>query len=241
MENSNVSRDELGEQLRDRLTGPILSRLRQAVALHLWESRAIRVSADEPFRLASGNSSPIYIDCRRVVSNPSFMRLYNATAAMMLERKGARFDVVAGGETAGIPYGAYLASALSAPFIYIRKQPKAYGTGSRVEGELKPGARVLLVEDLITDGGSKLGFLDAVKEVGGEITDALVLFDRQQGGGDLLAGRNVALHSVCDRTTAFAAGHSAALLSDGERSSCDDYFRDPKAWHQLRGLSYEEP
>ncbi len=240
MENTEGLPTASGEALRDQLTGPILSRLRQAVALHLWESRAIRVSVDEPFRLASGNSSPIYIDCRRVVSDPSFMRLYSTTAAMMLERKGASFDVLAGGETAGIPYGAYLASVLAVPFVYIRKKAKAYGTGSRVEGALKPGSRVLLVEDLITDGGSKLGFLEAVREVGGEITDTLVLFDRQQGGGDLLAEHDVALHAVCDRATAFAAGHSAALLNDGEHSSCEDYFRDPKAWHQLRGLTFHE-
>ena len=239
MEHEDVLRAQSEEQLRDRLTGPILSRLRQAVALSLWEHRAVRVNAEEPFRLASGNLSPIYIDCRRVISTPSFMRLFTTTAAMILERKEARFDAVAGGETAGIPYGSYLAQELALPFVYIRKKAKAYGTGSRVEGRLDSGARVLLVEDLITDGGSKLGFLDAVTEVGASVTDALVLFDRQQKGAELLAERGVTLHAVCDRATTFAVGHSAALISDEDRSSCEDYFRDPKTWHEMRGLAYQ--
>lgn len=224
---------------QDELTGAIVSRLRQAVALYLWEHQAIRVNAEQPFTLASGNQSPIYIDCRKVVSDPSFMRLYNTAAITLLERRGASFQVVAGGETAGIPYGAYLASALSLPFIYIRKKPKGYGTTSRLEGMLPAGADVLLVEDLITDGGSKVGFLDAVRDAGAKVTDALVLFDREQGGGDLLAGQGVTLHSVCDRTTAFAMGNSAGLLDDLTRDSCNDYFRDPEAWHAQRDLPYK--
>ena len=227
-----------GDGSPEALTGAIVSRLRQTVALFLWEHQAIRVSAEQPFKLASGNMSPIYIDCRRVVSDPCFMRLYNTAAATLLQRRAASFQVVAGGETAGIPYGAYLASALSLPFIYIRKKPKGYGTTSRLEGMLPAGSDVLLVEDLITDGGSKIGFLDAVRDAGAKVTDALVLFDREQGGTELLASHGVTLHSVCDRTTAFAMGNSAGLLDDLTRESCNDYFRDPEVWHAKRGFTY---
>ena len=160
----------------DDPTDPILSRLREAAALWLWELGAVRVRPDEPFRLASGNSSPIYVNCRRVISEPGFMQLFSAAATAICGRRGVAVDAVAGGETAGIPFAAYLARALARPMVYVRKKAKGHGLAARVEGHLEEGSRVLLVEDLITDGGSKLGFLDALAAAGGEVSDALVLF-----------------------------------------------------------------
>ena len=227
-------------EIEGRLTGLILSRLRQALALTLWDHGAVKVSSEEPFTLASGNRSPIYVDCRRVISDPSFLRLFTAVASLILDRHDVDVDVVAGGETAGIPYGAVLAQALARPFVYVRKKPKGYGTASRVEGALAEGSRVVLVEDLITDGGSKLGFLDALAEVGAEVTDVVVLFDRQQGGGDLLAEQGVRLHAVTDRKTAFAVGNSSGLMNETQQRSCDEYFRDARAWHENRGYPWHD-
>ncbi|MEM1180229.1 MAG: orotate phosphoribosyltransferase [Acidobacteriota bacterium] len=223
------------------LTGAILSRLRQAASLLLWEQGAVQVNAEEPFRLASGNVSPIYVDCRRVISNRSVLRTFTMVAGTILERHGADFDVIAGGETAGIPYAAVLAESLAKPLVYVRKKAKAYGTGSRVEGALAPGSKVLLVEDLITDGGSKLTFLDAIADAGASVSNVLVLFDRQQGGGDRLAERGVTLHAVTDRTTAFAVAGASGLISENARLSTDEYFRDPAAWHANRGYGWNAP
>ncbi|MEO1366050.1 MAG: orotate phosphoribosyltransferase [Acidobacteriota bacterium] len=220
------------------LTGAILSRLRQAASLLLWEQGAVHVNAEQPFRLASGNVSPIYVDCRRVISNRSLLRVFSAVSGMLLERHGAEFDVVAGGETAGIPYAAVLSEALAKPLVYVRKKAKAYGTTSRVEGALEPGSRVLLVEDLITDGGSKLTFLDAIDGAGASVSSVLVLFDRQQGGGEKLSERGVTLHAVTDRATAFAVAGASGLINENARLSTDEYFRDPAAWHANRGYPY---
>lgn len=223
----------------DPTSRSILDHLRRAAALRLWQLGAVRVQTTEPFRLASGNHSPIYVNCRRVISDPAFMQLFAATARLIVESAGLRFSVVAGGETAGIPFAAYLASSLALPMVYVRKKAKGYGIASRVEGHFEPGSRVLLVEDLITDGGSKLGFLDALAEAGGTVADALVLFDREQGGAALLASRQVTLHAVTDRVTALTAGEEAGHLGAEGRASVDAYFADPAAWHQARGLSYE--
>ena len=225
-------------QLTDPFTGPILSRLRQAAALLLWERGAVKVNSLEPFTLASGNVSPIYVDCRVVISSPRFLGLWSAIAAMLIERRGADIDVIAGGETAGIPYAACLAQALGKPLVYIRKKPKGYGTGSRIEGALDPGSRVLLVEDLITDGGSKIGFLEAIRQADCHIDHVLVLFDRQQGGAELLAAHGVELHSVTDRATAFSVASTLGLATEDERLSTEEYFRDPQAWHTKRGFAY---
>lgn len=223
------------------LSAPILQRLREATSLALWQHGAVQVRVgqvrgDDPFRLASGNFSPIYVDCRRPISDPVFLRLFTATSGLLLA--GTDFDVVAGGETAGIPYAAYLAQAVGKPMIYLRKKAKGYGTTSRVEGALAEGSRVLLVEDLITDGGSKVGFLDAIRGAGCSVTDAVVLFDRQQGGGDLLAGQDVRLHAVTDRTCAMDVARAEGLLDDDALASVEAYFADPAAWHEARGLSF---
>ncbi len=220
------------------LADPILGRLRQAIALYLWRLEAVRVAPEEPFRLASGNYSPIYVNCRRVISEPGFMQLFRAAAQLLLESRGVAACAVAGGETAGIPFAAYLAQALARPMVYVRKKAKGYGIASRVEGHLEQGARVLLVEDLITDGGSKLGFLDAVAEAGAEISDVLVLFDRQQGGAELLAGRGVTLHALADRASTLAVGEEAGVLAAEASGVVEAYFADPEGWHRERGLEY---
>ncbi len=227
-----------GTAAENSLDDAILSRLREAIALYLWQLEAVRVRPEEPFRLASGNHSPIYVNCRRVISEPCFMQLF-CTAATAICR-GVRIDAVAGGETAGIPFAACLAQVLARPLAYVRKKAKGYGIASRVEGHLAPGFRVLLVEDLITDGGSKLGFLEAVAEAGAEVRDVLVLFDRQQGGAELLDRRGVTLHAVADRGTTLAVGEAAGVLSAEAASGVRAYFRDPEQWHRARGLEYHQ-
>ena len=236
--------DAVPSRLRDpilsRLRDPILSRLREAIALHLWELGAVKVRPDEPFRLASGNHSPIYVNCRRVISDPGFMQLFCVAARRLCERRRVAVDVVAGGETAGIPFAAYLAQSLARPMVYVRKRAKGYGIASRVEGRISHGDRVLLVEDLITDGGSKLGFFDAIEEVGGEVRDVLVLFDRQQGGDRVLGSRGVRLHAVADRSTTLAVGEAAGVLSAAASRVVENYFQDPEAWHRSRGLEFRQ-
>ncbi|RMH19568.1 MAG: orotate phosphoribosyltransferase [Acidobacteria bacterium] len=217
---------------------PLLDHLRSALALALWREDAVRVRPDEPFRLASGNASPIYVDCRRAIASPELMRLFTAAAGELIAGRRLPCDVIAGGETAGIPFAAFLAAALARPMAYARKKAKGYGTGSRLEGRVVPGDRVLLVEDLITDGGSKLTFLDAIEEAGASVAGVLVLFDRQQGGAALLAERGVDLHALCDLDAALDAGQAAGLLSAAERRDVDAYRRDPAAWHAARGLRF---
>ena len=217
-------------------TDAMLRRLGEAVALSLWRLGAVRVQPEEPFQLASGNFSPIYVNCRRAISDPVTMELFVAASRLLFEHRTVHLDAVAGGETAGIPFAAYLASALGKPMVYVRKKPKGYGLASQVEGHLAPGSRVLLVEDLITDGGSKVGFLNALHAAGGKVEHALVLFDRQQGGKELLAGHGVTLHAVVDRHTALTVGEAEGQVTAEAGTSVQDYFEDPAGWQRARGL-----
>jgi orotate phosphoribosyltransferase len=212
----------------------LLHHLRQAAALGLWRAEAIRVNVQEPFTLASGQHSPIYVNCRRLISSPAFLGLFTAVVGVLQEEGALAFDAVAGGETAGIPFAAYLARDTGKPMLYVRKKPKGYGIASRVEGVLPTVAegppRVLLVEDLITDGGSKVGFIEALREAGATVEDALVLFDRQQGGAETLAEHGVRLTSVTDLATALAAAEGAGTLDAEDLAAVRAYLADPKGW-----------
>lgn len=220
------------EPSQTRLDPSLFRRLSEAVALRLWDLGAVKVDTEQPFRLASGQLSPIYVNCRRAISDPACMQLFVTAARLLCERRGVSFDVIAGGETAGIPYAAFLAANLGKPMIYVRKKPKGYGMASQVEGYVAPGQRVLLVEDLITDGGSKVGFLDALDAVDAVVEDTLVLFDRQQGGDELMAKHGVALHAIADRSTTLAVGVAEGRLGADDQESVEAYFADPEAWRQ---------
>ena len=144
----------------------------------LLEIRAVHFRSDEPYKLTSGLASPVYIDCRKLISYPAVRAaLMDFACAKLLRDAGfARFDAVAGGETAGIPFAAWIAERLALPMLYVRKQPKGFGRDAQIEGALAEGARVLLVEDLTTDGGSKLRFAEALRTAGAEVAHTFVIF-----------------------------------------------------------------
>jgi orotate phosphoribosyltransferase len=144
----------------------------------LLEIKAVLFNAREPFTWTSGRKSPVYVDCRKVISFPrARLALIDFAAATVLRDIGYEsIDSIAGGETAGIPYAAWLADRLGLPMQYVRKQPKGFGRMAQIEGVLREGDRALLVEDLATDGGSKLKFVEALRTAGATVTDAFVIF-----------------------------------------------------------------
>jgi orotate phosphoribosyltransferase len=144
----------------------------------LIETQAIQFNAERPFIFASGLASPTYCDCRKLISFP---RARAQLTVMMVETITREIgyesiDAVAGGETAGIPIAAWIADRLALPMLYVRKKPKGYGRNALVEGKLEEGQRVLLVEDLATDGGSKLHFVQGLREAGALVGHTIVWF-----------------------------------------------------------------
>jgi len=144
----------------------------------LLEIAAVHFRPQQPFILTSGRASPVYIDCRKIISFPRARRKIIELAVGLIEREVGfeSLDAVAGGETAGIPFAAWIADQLDLPMLYIRKKPKGFGRGAQIEGDMKAGARCLLVEDLATDGGSKVNFINAIRTAGGTVSHALVVF-----------------------------------------------------------------
>ncbi|HMB75525.1 MAG TPA: orotate phosphoribosyltransferase, partial [Kiloniellaceae bacterium] len=124
-----------------------------ATANILIEIEAVLFRPDDPFIFTSGRASPVYVDCRKIISFPrARARLMDMAVTQLAATAGSEaFDVVAGGETAGIPFAAWIAERLSLPMVYVRKKPKGFGRNAQIEGQFKEGDRVLLVEDLATD------------------------------------------------------------------------------------------
>ena len=147
-------------------------------ARDLLDIGAVNFRPEEPYTLTAGWASPVYIDCRWVISYPEQRKRIIGNAVKILERDVGldQFDAIAGGETAGIPYAAWIAEAIGKPMLYVRKKPKGFGRNARIEGNLEEGARVLLVEDLATDGGSKVNFVNALRESGAECNHTWVVF-----------------------------------------------------------------
>ena len=178
----------------------------------LLDIEAVHFNAETPFTFASGKKSPVYINCRRRISFPrirwmlmgflaaTILRDAGVKAATSLRDAGMKaFDNVAGGETAGIPFAALIAERLSLPMTYVRKHPKGYGQNARIEGEMAPGQRVLLVEDMATDGGSKMSFIEAIRATGATCGHAAVVFyyDTHPKAVPMLADAGVTLSWLC--------------------------------------------
>lgn len=147
-----------------------------AAARALLEIDAVLVRPQEPFTHTSGRLAPVYVDCRRLIAFPAARNAVMELAQAQLSGLVGEIDLIAGGETAGIPFAAFLAERLGLPMAYVRKQPKGFGRLARIEGALEPGQRVLLVEDLASDAGSKRLFVGALREAGASVAHIWVLF-----------------------------------------------------------------
>src|SRR3954466_4036772 len=170
----------------------------EITARMLLEVKAGLFFQDKPFIFTSGWASPVYIDCRKLIFYPRVRRQLVDFAAATLARDAGfeQFDVVAGGETAGIPYAAWIAERLALPMQYVRKKPKGFGRNAQIEGDVRAGARTLLVEDLTTDGASKINFVKALRDAGAIVEHVFVNFyyDIYPESKKVLSDLNVRLH-----------------------------------------------
>jgi len=145
------------------------------VAQRLLQIKAIKLSPQKPFTWASGVLSPIYCDNRLVLSHPE-IRDFVKQCLVEKSKDFGGFDAVAGVATAGIAHGMLLADALKLPFAYVRSKPKEHGRQNLIEGELPAGSKVLVIEDLISTGGSSLQAVEAVREAGLQVVGVLAIF-----------------------------------------------------------------
>lgn len=205
----------------------------------LLEIKAVNFEVETPYTLASGLVSPSYIDCRELISYPAIRStLIDFMIATVQRDVGFQaFDSVAGGETGGIPYGAWMADRMGLPMQYVRKQPKGYGKGAQVEGVLHEGQRVLLAEDMTTDGGSKIKFVNAIRAAGGVCTHtALVFFyDIFPNTVQNLAKHGITLHYLATWHDVLAEAKAGNYFDPATLTEVENFFADPLGWSKAHG------
>jgi orotate phosphoribosyltransferase len=222
--------------MNDSISELMLTEINEITSVQLWQLGAIKINISEPFKLVSGMYSPIYINCRKVISDSLFMQLFTSFAQTICRLREIRFEVVAGSESAGIPFAAYLSHSLALPMIYVRKAVKDHGISKLVEGSFPSNAVVILIDDVITDAGTKLNACSAIRDAGGLVSDVLVIFDREQGGRQALKDNNLQLTSLTDMSTALRVGRSVGAISNQDLDSITRYLADADSW-QLQRVS----
>ena len=205
----------------------------------LLDIEAIHCRPENPYIFTSGRASPVYIDCRKIISYPEARAKIMQHALKAIDRDigWSKIDVVAGGETAGIPFAAFLAALAKKPMIYVRKQPKGFGRLSQIEGVLDPGRRVVLVEDLTTDGKSKINFCAAIKRAGAVVDHAVVVFyygvypDAEAN----LAEAGIVLHALTDWKTTLEVAEARGYFDAEQVKVVREFLADPPRWSKAHG------
>jgi orotate phosphoribosyltransferase len=205
----------------------------------LLEIKAVNFRPEEPYILTSGWASPVYVDCRKVISFPRARARISElmTNAVLREVGFESADAIAGGETAGIPYAAWISDRLSLPMLYVRKKPKGFGRNAQIEGDFKEGDRVVLVEDLASDGASKVNFVTALRDAGARIDHSMVVFFYGVFPGALksLEEIGVTLNYLANWWDVLEVVEQEGQFDRRSIEAVRSFLHDPVQWSALHG------
>ena len=209
----------------------------EEIAKILVDIKSVNFAFKNYFTLTSGLKSPVYVDCRKIISFTEERDFIINKSIQYLSEKGIDNELIAGGETAGIPYAAFISQKLKKPMIYIRKKPKGFGINKQIEGQFNKNQSTLLVEDLATDGGSKITFVNAIREAGLIVKDIFVIFyydifDFQKSD---LSKLDVNMHSLCTWKNIVTYLEKNNIYTDSEIHSLKEFLNDPQGWRTKNG------
>jgi orotate phosphoribosyltransferase len=211
----------------------------EAAAKMLLEIKAVHFSSDKPFVFTSGWASPVYIDCRKIISYPRLRAamVEFAVATIVRDIGYESLDAVAGGETAGIPFAAWISERLMLPMQYVRKKSKGFGRNAQIEGEVIAGGRTLLVEDLATDGRSKVNFCRALRNAGAEVTHCFVLFyyDIFPQSDATMQELGVRLHYLTTWRDVLGAARANGHFAPQVLQEVENFLNQPAQWSAAHG------
>ncbi len=203
------------------------------------DTGAVRFMTDKPFIFTSGWASPVYNDSRWLISFPDVRGKLMDYAVETIDRDIGRdqIDTIAGGETAGIPFAAWVADRMHLPMQYVRKKPKGFGRGAQIEGKLDAGQRVLLVEDLATDGRSKVNFVKALRDADAKCDHCFVIFwyDIYPEGGKILRDLGVTLHYLTTWWDVLAVAKASGKFDPKMLAEVEKFMNDPAGWSKAHG------
>jgi len=208
------------------------------IAKILLENKAVKLSFNPPFTYTSGMKGPIYTDNRVLVSFVGARDTIVDGFLAAIKENNLEFDYVAGTATAGIPWAAFVAQKLGVPMIYIRPEPKGHGTGKQIEGFLEAGKRVLVVEDLVTTGGSSLKSVNVVKNEGKCICDSVLAIFTYGLGKSVKAfsEAGIKLFALTDLDELLKAAVASSFISADDEAKILEYKADPENWASKMGL-----
>ena len=206
----------------------------ELIAEKLIDIESVQFSFNNHFTLTSGLKSPVYVDCRKIISFVEERTFIMDSALKYLRTNNLEFDLIAGGETAGIPYAAFISANIKKPMIYVRKQPKGFGKNQQIEGNFKNNQKAILVEDLATDGGSKIIFVRAMREAGLVVKDIFVIFyyDIFNFEESALAELNVNIHSLCTWKDIISVLENRNTFSQNDIENLKEFLSRPDDWRE---------
>jgi len=202
----------------------------EKIAQDLLQIKAIKLSPQKPFTWASGLKSPIYCDNRMVLSYPS-LRTEVIDAYVECARKYVPFDLVAGVATAGIAHGALIADRLELPMIYIRSEAKKHGLGNQIEGFFEPGQKAIIIEDLLSTGGSSIRAVEAFKEAGGLVAGVVAIFTYGfKTCTDAFSHAQIPFTTITDYDTLLRIALKTGYINEEDHELLKSWNQDPQAW-----------
>jgi len=221
------------------MTGFDRQTISDTTAKMLLEVQAVHFNADKPYIFTSGWASPVYIDCRKLISYPRVRRalMEMAETTILRDIGYEQIDAVAGGETAGIPFAAWLSDRLMVPMQYVRKKPKGFGRNAQIEGLLTEGQRVLLVEDLTTDSRSKINFINALRTAGATVNHCFVLFHYNifKESVSVLKDIDVELHALATWWDVLRVAKEAGYFETKTLDEVEKFLHAPAQWSAAHG------
>ena len=206
----------------------------ELIAEKLIDIESVQFSFNNHFTLTSGLKSPVYVDCRKIISFVEERTFIMDAALKYLRTNNLEFDLVAGGETAGIPYAAFISEKIKKPMIYIRKQPKGFGKNQQIEGSFNKNKKAILVEDLATDGGSKIIFVEAMRKAGLVVKDIFVIFyyDIFNFEESVLSKLNVNIHSLCTWKDIISVLEKRNTFNQTDIGNLKEFLSKPDVWRE---------
>jgi len=210
-----------------------MTKIAATIASDLLNIQAVTLRPNDPFTWASGMHSPIYTDNRLTISYPAVRTHIAEGIAAIIREQYPETAVIAGVATAGIPHAAWVAQILNLPLIYVRSKPKDHGAGRQIEGVLTPGEKVVMLDDLISTGGSVLQAAKAVQAEGGDIQAVGSIFSYQlEAATTNFAAAKLPLFSLTNYTALIEVARQADQITDAELASLHAWRQDPAAWGQ---------
>lgn len=203
------------------------------VAKSLLDIKAVSLSPQNPYTWASGIRSPIYCDNRVTMSFPAVRKQIAQGLADLIKEKYPDAEVIAGTATAGIPHAAWIAEILDLPMVYIRSKAKDHGTGRKIEGKITEGQKMVVVEDLISTGGSVIEASKAAELEGANVLGSVAIFTYELAKGTKnFADAGLAIDTLSNYSTLLEVAHETSYITEAEMDLLKDWSKDPENWYK---------